>query len=111
MHLSETFLLAQTVVLVLLSLFILYPVVAHAQNVMHTDAIVLLAVSLLVFTASSLVEELLGLVVIAELIHTVSDVTFVSAIWLFAREFVGRDGGFDDDRISGYEGGFEDADD
>lgn len=81
-------LFAQTVVLVVLSATILYPVVAYARNVMHTWAIVLLAATLLIFTASAVVEQFTPYVALSEGIHAVSDLTFLGAFWLFARDFV-----------------------
>lgn len=46
----------QTVVLVVVSLAILYPVVAYARTLLYTNAVMLLAASVLVFTAGSVLE-------------------------------------------------------
>lgn len=109
----DPILLGRTVALVALNLLVVYPIWAYAQNVMHTRAIVLLSVTLLVFTASSLVEQFTPYVALAEGIHAVPDLTLLGALYLFAREFVGTD----DDAVietpagSRRGGGFEDADD
>ncbi|MFD1526366.1 hypothetical protein, partial [Halolamina salina] len=57
---SHALLTVQTVVLVTISLAILYPVVAYSRSVLHTEAIVALAASTLVFTVGSLVEQAPG---------------------------------------------------
>ncbi|WP_435117947.1 hypothetical protein [Halolamina sp. C58] len=102
----------QTAVLVTISLAILYPVVAYSRSVLHTEAIVSLAASMLVFTAGSLVEQALGYPVAAEGIYLLSGVVLALAVWLFAREFV-RPGetAFEegDDTTSGGSAGFGDA--
>jgi hypothetical protein len=81
-------LLFQTALLVAISLAVLYPVVAHSRSVLHTEAIVTLAVSTLVFTVGSLAEQGLGNTVAAEGIYLCSAVLFGASVWLFAREFV-----------------------
>jgi hypothetical protein len=93
-------LLFQTVLLVAISLSVLYPVVAYSRSVLHTEAIVMLAVSTFAFTVGSVVEQGMGMVVAAEGVYLFSAVLFAAAIWLFAREFV-RSG----------EASFEDGDD
>lgn len=105
----------QTVVLVVVSLAVLYPVVAYSRSVLHTEAIVALALSTFVFTVGSVVEQGLGHPVAAEGIYLLSAVAFGLAVWLFAREFV-RPGatGFGDDTASwgdgaASEGGFAEA--
>lgn len=106
-------LLGQTVALVTLSLLVVYPVYAHAENVMHTRGVVLVAVTLLVFTASSLVDQFTPYVALAEGIHAVSDLTFLAAFYLFAREFVRTDemDGLEPPAGAPNGGGFDDADD
>lgn len=81
-------LFVQTVVLVVVSLAVLYPVVAYARTLLYTDAVAMLSASLLVFTAGSLVEEGLGMVTASEAIYLLSALCFAAAVWLFAREFV-----------------------
>lgn len=89
-------LLAQTAVLVAVSLAILYPVVAYARTLLYTGAVTMLAASLLVFTGGSIVEEGLGLIAASEGLYLLSALCFAGAVWLFAREFVRIDsGGFD----------------
>lgn len=109
---SHVLLTVQTAVLVAISLAILYPVVAYSRSVLHTEAIVALAASTLLFTVGSLVEQALGRPVVAEGIYLLSAVAFGLAVWLFAREFV-RPGetafGEDDDSTSGSSSGFGDA--
>ncbi len=89
-----TLLTVQTVALIVLTLLILYPVAAYAQNVMHTEAVVALAVTLLLFTVSSIVKHL-GFRLAGELIHLATDVALLTSVWLFAREFIRTDAGFD----------------
>lgn len=79
---------AQTVVLVVVSLAILYPVVAHARTLLYTEAVTLLAASVLVFTAGSVLEGGLGMVTAAEGTYLLSCLCFAGSVWLFAREFV-----------------------
>ena len=107
----ELVLLGQTVVLVTLSLLLVYPVYAHAQNVMHTWGIVLLAATMLVFTTSSLVGQFTPYVALAEAIHAVSDLTLFAALYLFAREFIRPAGTeeFETPPAAREGGGFEDA--
>jgi|AntRauTorcE11898_2_1112593.scaffolds.fasta_scaffold03534_6 hypothetical protein len=104
-------LVAQTVVLVAISLAILYPVVAYARTLLYTEAVTMLATSLLVFTAGSIVEEGLGMVTASEGIYLLSALCFAAATWLFAREFVRPgSGGFDvDDTASRASTGFDGA--
>ncbi|MFW5934399.1 MAG: hypothetical protein ACOCQL_00955 [Halolamina sp.] len=78
----------QTAVLVAVSLAILYPVVAYARTLLHTEAVVLLAASVLVFTAGSLFEEGLGMTTVSEGTYLLSCLLFAGSVWLFAREFV-----------------------
>lgn len=78
----------QTVVLVAVSLAVLYPVIAYSRSVLHTEAIVALALSTFAFTVGSVVEQGLGRPVAAEGIYLLSAVVFGVAVWLFAREFV-----------------------
>ena len=81
-------LLFQTALLAAISLAVLYPVVAYSRSVLHTEAIVMLAVSTFVFTVGSVVEQGMGMVAAAEGIYLFSAVLFVGSVWLFAREFV-----------------------
>lgn len=109
---STHVLLAQTAILGLVSLAVLYPVVAHARTLLYTDAVVMLAASVLVFTAGALVEEGLGMVTAAEGIYLLSAVAFATAVWLFAREFIRIDDGsftVDDVTQPGASPGFGDA--
>lgn len=106
-------LVAQTTVLIAVSLAVLYPVVAYARTLLYTEAVTMLSASLLVFTAGSLVEESLGRVAASEGIYLLSALCFAGAVWLFAREFVRIDSdAFDvDDAGSGASLGFADAGD
>ncbi|NHX35068.1 MULTISPECIES: hypothetical protein [Halolamina] len=79
---------AQTAVLVVVSLAILYPVVAYARTLLYTDAVSLLAASVLVFTAGSVLEEGLGMTTASEGTYLFSCLCFAASVWLFAREFV-----------------------
>lgn len=78
----------QTIVLVAVSLAVLYPVVAYARTLLYTDAVTLLAASLLVFTAGSVLEEGLGMTTASEGVYLLSCLCFAGSVWLFAREFV-----------------------
>ena len=81
-------LLFQTTLLVAISLAVLYPVIAHSRSVLHTEAIVMLAVSTFAFTVGSVVEQGMGMAVAAEGVYLFSAVLFGASVWLFAREFV-----------------------
>lgn len=87
-HLVSPVMLAQTVLLLAFSLLIVYPVWAYAQNVMHTEAIILLAISLLFITAGAAVESFLHLALTAHVFHVLSALTFTASQWKFAREFL-----------------------
>jgi hypothetical protein len=101
---------AQTVVLVVVSLAILYPVIAYAQTLLYTDAVTLLAASVLVFTAGSVLEGGLGMVTAAEGTYLLSSLCFAGSVWLFAREFVRvGDPSFDADDTPGASPGFDGA--
>lgn len=100
----------QTAVLVVVSLAILYPVVAYAQTLLHTDAVSLLAASVLVFTAGAVLEEGLGTTTAAEGIYLLSSLCFAGSVWLFAREFVRVSGSsFDADDAAPASSGFDRA--
>lgn len=87
-HSVSPVLLAQTVLLLAFSLLIVYPVWAYAQNVMHTKAVVLLAISLLCITAGAGVESFLHAELTARVFHLLSAITFTASQWRFAREFL-----------------------
>jgi len=108
---SHLLLTVQSAVLVAISLAILYPVVAYSRTVLHTEAIVALAASTLVFTVGSLVGQALGRPVVAEGIYLLSGIVLGLAVWLFAREFVrpGETAFGADDSASGSSSGFGDA--
>lgn len=108
---SHVLFTVQTAVLVAISLAILYPVVAYSRSVLHTEAIVALAASTLVFTVGSLVEQALGRPVAAEGIYLLSGIVLCLAVWLFAREFVrpGETAFGEDDSASGAASGFADV--
>lgn len=103
--------LVETTVLVALSVTLLSVVARYAHNVMHTRAVILLAVTLLLFTLSSVVEHLLGMALAGEVLHVGSDLTFLWAFWLFAREFVLVEERELAPVETSVEGGFEDAHD
>lgn len=86
-------LVAQTAVLVVVSLAVLYPVVAYARTLLYTNAVAMLAASLLVFTSGSLAEEGLGMATASEGLYLLSCLCFAGSVWLFAREFVRIDAG------------------
>ncbi|KPN30137.1 hypothetical protein SY89_00860 [Halolamina pelagica] len=101
---------AQTVVLVVVSLAILYPVVAYARTLLYTEAVTLLAASVLVFTAGSVLQGGLGMVTAAEGTYLLSCLCFAGSVWLFAREFVRvGDSSFDTDDTPGSSPGFDGA--
>ncbi|GAB7094110.1 hypothetical protein JCM30237_12620 [Halolamina litorea] len=121
---THALVLVQTALLVGISLAIIYPVVAYSRSVLHTEAIVTLAASMLTFTAGALIEEAMGMAVVAEGVYFLSAVSFGGSVWLFAREFVspgesgfGADDGpepgagprFSDVSESRAEGGFAEA--
>jgi hypothetical protein len=87
-HTVSPVLLAQTVLLLAFSFLIVYPVWAYAQNVMHTGAVILLAISLLCITAGAIVESFLHMPLTAHVFHVLSALTFTVSQWKFAREFL-----------------------
>ena len=117
--------LIQTAILVVVSLAVLYPVVAYAGAVLHTEAVSLLALSVFVFTVGSVLEEAMGMATASEGVYLLSSLCFAGSVWLFAREFLrvtdpsfgagdGREesAGFDSAPAGGSaatEGGFADA--
>ncbi|MDY6779535.1 MAG: hypothetical protein SV760_03100, partial [Halobacteria archaeon] len=57
--------LAQTGVLVITSLLIIYPLVSHARNVAYTEGLVLLSVTLLLLTLLSVLDVIYGAELVA----------------------------------------------
>lgn len=96
-------LIGQAVVLTLTSLVIVYPLVAYARNVAHTEAFIMLALALFSVTFVTISEYVLGMVALAHLFRFAGGVFALAGTWFFARDFIrvsGKDvllqGGFDD---------------
>jgi hypothetical protein len=81
--------LLNAVLLLATSLLLLYPLVTHAQNVAYTEGVVLLSLSLFVFTASYALG-VLGLWTLAGRagLNLVATVLLTAGVWQFAQEFV-----------------------
>lgn len=100
---------AHLVGLFLVSLALVYPLYTHAQNVMHTRAVVLQSLALFLLTAGIGAAFVQPQWVVSELLFTASAALLATSMWLFAREFVRRDDRFDGDDAEADVGGFEDA--
>lgn len=103
------------------ALLVLYPVYAHAENVMYTRGVVVLAASLLTLTAGWVAGNVLyyGVVEVATLgalpqaLFTLSSALFLWANWEFARDLLQLDdrdvpADFGDgEAVGGFEEAFE----
>jgi len=96
-------LIGQAVVLTLTSLVMIYPLVAYARNVAHTEAFIMLALALFSVTFVTIFEYILDMIAVAHLFRFIGGAFVLAGTWFFARDFIrvsGKDvllqGGFDD---------------
>ncbi|NHN49063.1 hypothetical protein G9464_15890 [Halostella sp. JP-L12] len=84
--------LLNAALLLLTSALLVYPLVTHARNVAYTVGVVLLALSLFLFTVAYALG-VLGLWTLAGRtgIHFVAALSLAAGVWRFAREFVDLD--------------------
>jgi len=99
-------LFGQSVVLTLTSIVIIYPLVAYARNVAHTEAFVMLALALFSVTFVTIFEFVLDMFTVANVFRLAGGVFVFAGIWFFARDFINIGGS---DRL--FHGGFEDGED
>ncbi|UPV99747.1 hypothetical protein M0R88_14655 [Halorussus gelatinilyticus] len=84
--------IAQTTMLVITSVLLVYPVVAYARNVAHTRGLLLLAAGFLTLTFSYVASVPLGMSLVSSLLDFAASVFAAAGIWQFARPFVRLDG-------------------
>lgn len=111
--------IAQTTMLVVTSVLLVYPVVTHARNVAHTRGLLLLAGAFLTLTVSYVASIPLGLSVVSSALDLGASVLAAAGVWQFARPFVRLDdhdvaqptgdGALGDDAEDDATGGFESA--
>lgn len=84
--------LAQTGILLLGSLLLLYPVAAYARNVAYTEGVVALSASLLLLTVSYVLGALRVALWVRNGISLASAVAGLVGIWYFAQSFLTIEG-------------------
>ena len=103
---------AQTTALVIVSLLLLYPIVAYAQNVAHTRGLLLLAGSFLTITVSYVVWVILEMTLVSTVLDLTAAVFLAMGVWQFARPFVRfGDEKLETPTVRDTSGGFESAGD
>lgn len=85
--------IAQTTLMVITSLLLVYPVVAYGQNVAHTRGLLLLAGAFLVVTTSYVASFLFHADLVSAGLDLVASILAAFGTWQFARPFVRFDGG------------------
>lgn len=104
--------IAQTTIMVIASVLLVYPVVAYAHNVAHTRGLLLLAVAFLTLTVSYVAAIPFDMTLVSALLDLTAALLAAAGIWRFARPFVR----LDDDNVEtaavgDVTGGFESAGD
>lgn len=105
----EALFAVETALLVASAAIVVYPLVTHRENVIHSTAALVLAASLLLLTGGTVATFYLSLPAIGNAGLVASTVAFAASQWLFCREFVRTDveepftfeerpGGFEDAR-------------
>lgn len=97
--------IAQTTMLVITSLLLVYPVVAYARNVAYTRGLLALAGAFLVVTASYVASVPLGLSLVSAALDLVAALLAATGVWQFARPFVRFDAGTVEPSAAGGAGG------
>lgn len=111
-ELASFIFIAQTMVLVIASVLLAYPIVAYAQNVAHTRGLLLLSGAFLVLMFTYVVSFVFHLPVVSGVLDLVSATLAALGIWQFARPFVRFEGGeVETTTVGETSGGFESAGD
>ena len=105
-EIPQYILFGQSAVLTITSIVIIYPLVAYARNVAHTEAFVMLALALFSVTFVTIFEFVLGMFTVANFFRLLGGIFVLAGIWFFARGFINIRGS---DRM--FHGGFEDGKD
>ena len=110
--LSSFVFIAQTTMLVIASVLLVYPTVAYARNVAYTRGLLLLAAAFLSLTVSYVASIPLGLSLVSAVLDLSASVLAAAGIWQFARPFVHVDDrGVETPTVNDASGGFESAGD
>lgn len=98
----------ESALLVAAAAIVVYPLVTHGENVMHSTAALTLAASLLLLTVGTIAGAYLNRPLVANGSLLASTASFAASQWLFCREFIRTDA---DEPFTFEErpGGFEDA--
>lgn len=99
---------AETVTLVVAAGIVLYPLVTHPANVLHSTAVIALAASLLLLTVGTVALVALSAPAIANGFMVAATLSFAWSQWLLCREFAVPDA-HDPFTFEEHSGGFEDA--
>ncbi|WP_166035596.1 hypothetical protein [Halorussus pelagicus] len=83
--------IAQTSMLVITTVLLVYPTVAYARNVAHTRGLLLLAAAFLSLTFSYVASIPLELSLVSAVFDFSASVFTAAGIWQFARPFVRMD--------------------
>lgn len=105
-------LIVQTILLVVVSFLLVYPVVAYAQNVAHTRGLLLLAGSFMVLTLTYVASFVFHMDLVSSVLDLIAALLAAFGTWQFARPFVRLDGGdVETPTVGEPKGGFESAGD
>lgn len=85
--------IAQTSVLIIVSLLIVYPVVAYSRNVAHTRGLLLLAGSFMVLTFTYVASYFFHMDTTSAVLDLTAAILAALGSWQFARPFVRFGGG------------------
>jgi hypothetical protein len=85
--------IAQTTMMVITSVLLVYPVVTYARNVAHTRGLLLLGGAFLALTVSYVLAIPLGMSLASAAFDLVAAALASVGLWQFARPFVRFDGG------------------
>lgn len=84
-------LIAQTTALVIVSLLLVYPVVAYAQNVAYTRGLLLLSAAFFVLMTTYVASFVFHMALLSAVLDLTAAVLAALGTWTFARPFVRTD--------------------
>lgn len=86
--LLTSLLLVQTILLVVTSGFLLYPVLAYSRNVVHRTGVICLSISFFLLTISYALSFVLHRPVLSSITDFTSASFAATGLWFFARSFI-----------------------
>ncbi|MFC4450141.1 hypothetical protein [Halorussus aquaticus] len=104
--------IAQTTMLVITCVLLVYPVVTYGRNVAHTRGLLLLAGAFFALTVSYVTAVAFGMTLVSSVLDLTASLLAAAGIWQFARPFVQFDEGtVETTAVGDTTGGFESAGD